>query len=70
MFSRGTNEVTKEQLKKAQHVADVDDAASYQKAPPRPNSTHGLSSWLSIRPESFLEKFHEFLAHFGNTFDE
>jgi hypothetical protein len=39
----------------------------YQKIPPGKRSTHGLSKWKCTRPESPLEKFHELLAHFGNS---
>jgi hypothetical protein len=39
----------------------------YQQIPPGPRSTHGLSKWKCDRPESLLEKFHELMAHFGNT---
>jgi len=31
-----------------------------------PNSKHGLSTYLSKRPESKLESFHDNLSHFGN----
>jgi hypothetical protein len=34
---------------------------------PNPNSSHGLSEYLSRRGESNLESFHELLAHFGNN---
>ncbi|KAG7339807.1 hypothetical protein IV203_028268 [Nitzschia inconspicua] len=30
------------------------------------NSPHGIPNWISCRPESHLEKFHEFLAHVAN----
>ena len=67
VFTRNTQKVTKEQLKKVQHVADVPNMKMYQRIPPGPRSTHGLSKWKCDRPESPLEKFHELMAHFGNT---
>jgi hypothetical protein len=49
-------------------VSDVLNLAMYQRIPPGPRSTHGLSKWKCDRPESpALEKFHELMAHFGNT---
>ena len=39
----------------------------YKKIPPGPGSTHGLPRWESVRPESSLEKAHEFIAHYANT---
>jgi hypothetical protein len=39
----------------------------HQEIPPGPRSTHGLWKWRCDRPESPLKKFHELLAHFGNS---
>jgi hypothetical protein len=41
--------------------------AMYRIIPPGKSLTHQLPKWLSNRPESGLEKFHEFLAHLANT---
>jgi hypothetical protein len=39
----------------------------YKEIPPGPMSTYNLPKWQSLRAESALEKFHEFLAHLTNT---
>ena len=67
VFTRNTEKVTTEQLKKVHHASDVPGMDMYQKIPPGPRSTHGLPKWKCDRPESPLEKFHELLAHFGNS---
>ena len=69
VFTRETEAVTKEQMKKVEYVADIEDndTNTYQEIKAGPRSTHFLSKWKTIRPESFLEAFHEFLAHFANT---
>jgi hypothetical protein len=38
----------------------------YVSIAPNPNSSHGLTEYLSRRGESSLESFHLLLAHFGN----
>jgi hypothetical protein len=67
VFTRNTEKVATEQLKKVQHTADVPGLDMYQEIPPGPRSTHGLSKWKCDRPESPLESFHGLLAHFGNS---
>jgi hypothetical protein len=39
----------------------------YRAIPASPNSTHGLTTWISERGESSLENFHGLVAHFGNN---
>jgi hypothetical protein len=67
LFSRDTEKVAIEQTKKVQYIQDLEGIDMYRQLPPGPRSTHGLPRWHSLRPESSLEKFHELLAHFGNT---
>ncbi len=67
VFTRNTEKVATEQLKKVHHASDVPGMDMYQEILPGPRSTHGLSKWKCDRPESPLEKFHELLAHFGNS---
>jgi hypothetical protein len=67
LFSRDTEKAANEQSRKAQHIQDPPGIEMYSEVPPGPRTTHGLSRHLSLRPESTLEKFHEALAHFGNT---
>jgi hypothetical protein len=67
VFSRNTEKVATEQLKKVHHSSDVPGMNMYQEILPGKRSTHGLSKWRCDRPESPLENFHEYLAHFGNT---
>lgn len=38
----------------------------YKKIPAGPRSTHNLPKYMSNRPESGLEKFHEYLANLAN----
>jgi hypothetical protein len=67
VFSRNTEKVATEQLKKVHLSSDVQGMNMYQEILPGKRSTHGLSKWRCDRPESPLEKFHELLAHFGNS---
>jgi hypothetical protein len=67
VFTRNTEKVATEQLKKVHHSSDIPGMDMYQEILPGPRSTHGLSKWRCDRPESPLEKFHELLAHFGNS---
>jgi hypothetical protein len=67
VFTRNTEKVATEQLKKVHHASDVPGMEMYQEILPGKRSTHGLSKWRCDRPESPLEKFHELLAHFGNS---
>ena len=48
-------------------MSDVPGPVMYREVPPGPKTTHGLSKWLSDRPEAALEKYHEYLAHLANT---
>jgi len=66
-FTKETSKAIDDLLKKVHHVGDLPDQFTpYREIPAGPNSTHGLPSYESLRPESTLEKFHHSLAHFGN----
>ena len=66
-FTKETSKAIDDLLKKVHHVGDLPDQFTpYREIPAGPNSTHGLPSYESLRPESTLEKFHHTLAHFGN----
>jgi hypothetical protein len=67
VFTRNTEKVATKQLKKVHHASDVPGMEMCQEILPGKRSTHGLSKWRYGRPESPLEKFHELLAHFGNS---
>ena len=67
VFTARTEKVARDQLCKVQHVSDVPGLEMYREVPPGPRTTHGLSKWLSDRPEAALEKYHEYLAHLANT---
>lgn len=70
VFTRETEKVAKEQLQKVQYVSDATRPGTtehYTEIRAGPKSTHGLPKYKSMLPESLLEKFHELLAHFGNT---
>jgi hypothetical protein len=67
LFTRNTEKVAKEQTTKVKWVQDPQDMEMYRKIPPGKRSIHQLPKWLSNRPESGLEKFHEHLAHLANT---
>jgi hypothetical protein len=62
-----TKKVVTKQLKKVHHASDLPGMNMYQEILLGPRSPHGLSKWRCDRPESPLEKFHELLAHFGNS---
>ena len=52
------------------HAGDIQDAQGvevYLKIPPGPRSTHGLTTYLSLRPESKLENNHDGYKHYANT---
>jgi hypothetical protein len=67
VFKRNTEKVATEQLKKVHHASGVPCMEMHQEMLPGKRSTHGLSKWRCDRPEWPLEKFHELLAHFGNS---
>lgn len=67
LFTRNTEKIAREQVKKVQWVADPSGVPVYRKIPAGKKSKHQLPKWLSNRPESGLEKFHQFLAHMANT---
>ena len=67
LFTKTTEKVAREQLNKVSDASDPPNMNLYTKVPPSKNSCHQLPQWRSWRPEAALEKFHEFLAHYGNT---
>ena len=67
VLSSATEKIVAEQMKKVQYIQDVPGIDVYKLVNPGPRSKHKLPQYLSCRPESSLEKFHEKLAHFGNT---
>jgi hypothetical protein len=67
VFSRETEKATRNQFEKVRYVLDSENAATYRAEPPSSRSAHGLTKWVSNRPESSLEKFHELLANYANT---
>jgi hypothetical protein len=68
LFTRKTeNKIAREQTTKVEWVADPWNIEMYQKRPAGKRSLHQLPKWLSNRPESGPEKFHEHLAHLANT---
>jgi hypothetical protein len=66
LFNRNTEKIAKEQTKKVKWVQDPPKMKMYRAISPGKRSTHQLPKWLSNRPESGLEKFHELLAHLLN----
>jgi hypothetical protein len=67
VFTRNTEKVATEQLRKVHHASDVPGMEMHQEILPGKRSTHGLSKWRCDRPESPLKKFHKLLVHFGNS---
>jgi hypothetical protein len=51
------------------HIQDIEGIDTYREVPPGPRSEHGhgLSSYISKRPESHLEASHGPLANYANT---
>jgi hypothetical protein len=77
-FDKGLATCSKDVLKNIQnqkphlsHIQDIDGIVMYREVPPGPRSGseqgHGLSTYISKRPESHLEASHGPLAHYGNT---
>jgi hypothetical protein len=67
LFTRKTEKIAREQTTKVQWVADPRNIEMHQKIPAAKRSLHQLPKWLSNRPESGLENFHEHLAHLANA---
>ncbi|KAG7337271.1 hypothetical protein IV203_006809 [Nitzschia inconspicua] len=67
IFSGKTVTTTKNQFPKLQYVTDPENIEMNLEIPAPSNSPHGIPKWISRRPESHLEKFHEFLAHVANS---
>jgi hypothetical protein len=67
LFTRNTAKIAREQINKVKWVQDPPNMDMYREIPAGKKSTHQLPKWLSNRPESGLEKFHELLAHLANT---
>jgi hypothetical protein len=67
LFTNKTLSTAREQMQKCKWVADPDNMVVFKKIVAGPRSKHRLPKWRSSRPESKLEKFHEFLAHLANT---
>jgi hypothetical protein len=67
VFTPRSEKAILEQCKKVHHSNDPDDIDMYTEIAPTKNSKHGLSKWMSNRPEPALEKYHEILQHFANT---
>ena len=67
--SQKMDDIIKDQKNIAMYLQDPIGIEMYQeiKPGPRASKTHGMSTWKSLRPESFLEYFHQLLAHFANT---
>jgi hypothetical protein len=67
LFTQKTEKIAREQTTKVQWVADPRNGEMCQKIPAGKRSLHQLPKWLSNRPESGPEKFHEHLAHLANV---
>jgi hypothetical protein len=67
LFTKNTEKVATEQIKKVQWMEDLDRIDMYRMVPAGKKSIHGLPRYRSNPPESGLEKFHELLAHMANT---
>ena len=67
LFSKDTEKVVLEQVKKVKYIQDPENFEIYLQVKPTPKSKNGLTRWISKHPESGLEQFHGMLAHFGNT---
>jgi hypothetical protein len=67
VFTATTRKATTNQFNNIKFVIDSEKATTYSEVKAPAGSKHNLSQWLSNRPESALEKFHEVLAHFCNV---
>lgn len=67
VFTRNTEKTTRDQYLKVPLASDVPGLQMYQEVPAGSLSSHGLSKFYSNRPESHLEQFHQWLAHYANT---
>ena len=62
-----TAKVTMEQMTKVRYILDTERSNKYTKVSAPKGATHQLPTWRTNRPESSLELFHMFLAHFANN---
>ena len=67
LFNLKTEGVIEEQKKKVRYAADPPNFKIYRKIPPPKKSIHRLPTFISLRPESGLEKAHHSMGHFANT---
>jgi hypothetical protein len=69
LFTADTKTTVEEQKKNARHIQDTSDDIldMYRIISPTAGSTHGLPEYISLRPESSLEGFHNPLSNFANT---
>ena len=68
LFTHDTKDAIKNCCEKAQYVPDVLPIEQmYDTIAPSPNSKHQLPEYLSRRPESKIEAFHDRLSNFGNS---
>jgi len=69
LFTRRTLDTIKEQEDKIKYIQDpnIDGHSVYDQIPAPKNSKHGLCTWWSNRLESYLERYHQAAAHFGNV---
>ncbi|KAG7357606.1 hypothetical protein IV203_002294 [Nitzschia inconspicua] len=67
LFTAETKEAVDNCKKNAEVIGDpLPIEKMYREVKANPRSLHQLSTWISRRPESKLESFHDSLSHFGN----
>ena len=68
LFTSETKQAVENCKEKAEYLSDpLPLHEMYDSIPPNPNSSHGLTEFLSKRGESKLEAFHDRTTHFGNS---
>jgi hypothetical protein len=67
VFTTKTVHATGLQILHIKDVIEAEASEQYSKIAPPKDSRHNLVKYLSNRPESALEKFHELLAHYANS---
>ena len=68
ILTKRSTDVIEEQKDKVQYVSDIpiEGYKYYDEVKAGPGSKTGLSTWMSRRLESILEKSHGRMAHYGN----
>jgi hypothetical protein len=68
LFMKSTWSAVNEQAKNAEHIQDPKPVEQmYRKIEPTGRTKHGLPEYISLRPESLIEQWHNPFSNYANT---